>query len=886
VEVMQLDLASFKSVRRFAEELARKESKLDILVNNAGVAFGPRNITDDGEEQVFQVNHLGHFLLTNLLLDLLKAAPEARVVNLSSVAHTWAKQGIQWDDLKWEKTKFDSWQAYGQSKLANIYFTRQLSQQLAGTDVTVYAVHPGSVATDLGRHYKAKIPSFLLPLTDKVQLFLKTSAQGAQTTIYCCVEPSLKGQSGRYYANVGEERPADIALDKEAASKLWDVSKKIVGDISPIRPSGEGKSFVSEVIEQVNKKVESFEETISGAELLKKELETKSLTEEVSSFSKSDLKPTFVEEKNILPDQEVIHQERAQVELIGGIENFDTGSLSSVPTKEPLSGADLVKQELGHRAVQEEVEHFDTKELRHTEVEEKRWLPDSEDVKEEKEKVEHLAGIEGFNKEEVLVKVQTKEPITGAELLRQELLTAELETFDQKSMKSVSIEEKIVLPDSETIEKEKVHESFLKGVETFNQESLSHVRTPEPVSGVDLLKQELNIKNVVDSVETFVTTSLKTTTTEEKITLPDAETIKQEKERANLLKDLESDHDLAPVVLKEPLSGAALLKQELTHKELLAGVSGFDPEILKPSQVEEKVILPDQETIDQERERVNLLKDLESDHELIPVVLKEPLSGAALLKQELTHKQLLEGVSSFTKEELKPSKLEEKMVLPDQETIEEEKSHLEHLRGIGQFDSSSLTPVRVAEPMSGPDVSRQENLRSGIGEEVQAFNREGLKETETAEKVVLPGADDIKQEKQHLDLLQGLETGSGDLKHVETREPASPLHLARMELTKDQVEEDIQAFDRARLTPVVTEEKQILPTAEDIKTEALNKELDTLDEVGGSGDSSPEGQRKGSGGGAAGLRGFLEGDRERRSSSEEWEKVSTGDLGERNSSEC
>jgi len=356
----------------------------------------------------------------------------------------------------------------------------------------------------------------------------------------------------------------------------------------------------------------------------------------------------------------------------------------------------------------------------------------------------------------------------------------------------------------------------LKGVESFSHESLAKVKTPEPLTGADLLKQELTTKSLVDSIGSFETSSLKSATTEEKVNLPDAETIQHEKERDNLLKDLESEHSLTPVVPKEPLSGAALLKQELTRQSVL------------------------------------------------------------------------DGVSSFNTEELKHSEVSEKVVLPDQETIEEEKTHVEHLKGIGEFDQSRLTPVKIAEPLSGPEVSQQESWRTEIGHQVESFNREGLKVTETEEKVVLPDSDQINQEKTHLDLLSGVETagGVGSLKSVETREPTNPLELAKMELSKDQVEEDIQAFDRSRLTPVVTEEKLYLPTAEDIKTEAFNKELDTLEEKEASGgDSSPEELRSE---GAAGLRSFLEGgERERRSSSEEWEKVSTGDVRDRNSSsEC
>jgi NAD(P)-dependent dehydrogenase (short-subunit alcohol dehydrogenase family) len=240
-EVMELDLQSFASVRRFAAALASKFPKLDILVNNAGVAFQPKQMTKDGEEQVMQVNHLSPFLLTNLLLDMLNAAGKARVVNLSSLMHTWAKEGIQWDDLKWEKKSFDSWSAYAQSKLANIYFTRELARrQGSKSGVTVYAVHPGAVDSDLGRSYRDKIPAFVRKyLTDFVKVFLKTSEHGAQTSIYCAVEQALEKETGKYYADCMRIAPAAFALDDKQAKKLWEVSKSIVGDLSPLKPTGQ-----------------------------------------------------------------------------------------------------------------------------------------------------------------------------------------------------------------------------------------------------------------------------------------------------------------------------------------------------------------------------------------------------------------------------------------------------------------------------------------------------------------------------------------------------------------------------------------------------------------------------------------------------------------------
>jgi len=868
VELMQLDLSSFKSVKQFASELCAKEGKLDILVNNAGIAFHPKKITDDGQEQVLQVNHLSSFLLTNLLTDLMKAAGNSRVINLSSLAHNWAKEGIQFDDLKWENTKFDSWQAYGQSKLANILFSREFSRRHAKSGITTYSVHPGAVSTNLGRYYQNKIPSFLLPVTDKVKLFLKTAEGGAQTTIFCAVEPSLAGETGKYYADCARLGTSPAATDDKQAKKLWEVSKEIVGDIKPIKPTGtitetpvvetigtfedvttnteiseDIQSFATESVTLPEKlsdsvggvealkpelpveSVEAFDKNelektdnnkpLSGLDLVKQELDLKSINDEVENFDKSGLKETEIEERNILPDQTIITQEKEKIEHIGGIENFDVDKLSSVTTKEPLSGVELLKQELSHQAVKSELENFNPTELKKTEVEEKNWLPDSVVIREERDKVDHLSGIEGFNAE-ALTKVKTQEPLSGVELLKHELthkaIGEELGTFDKEMMKPVDVTEKNVLPDTETLQTEKNRENLLKGVEEFSHEELSHVKSPEPMTGAEVSKQELSMKSIVDSVTTFDTTTLKSATTDEKIILPDNETIKSEKEHLNLLKEVETGRVLAPVVSKEPLSGVALLKQELTHQKVLDGVSEFDKEVLKHSEVEEKI------------------------------------------------------------------------VLPDQETIEIEKSHVEHLKGIGEFDRNVLTPVREGVSLSGPEVSKQESLRTNISEELKIFDKTELKLTETVEKVSLPDVGAITSEKQHIDLLTGLETGV-DLKKTETREPLNPLDLARLEISKDQVEEDIQAFDRARLTPVVTEEKNFLPSADEIKEEALKKELDTLDQDSSvpSGDSSPVE----TGVGAAGLRNLLDGgERERRSSSEEWEKVSSEDIVDRNNSEC
>ena len=156
VVFVQLDLASLQSVREFAAKILEEEARLDLLINNAGVMMCPYTLTDDGFELQFGVNHLAHFLLTNLLLERMKEAPDARIVNVSSLGHSLGK--INFDDLKSERS-YNSLTAYGQSKLANILFTRQLAKRMEGTSVTAYALHPGGVRTELARHINIVIVS-------------------------------------------------------------------------------------------------------------------------------------------------------------------------------------------------------------------------------------------------------------------------------------------------------------------------------------------------------------------------------------------------------------------------------------------------------------------------------------------------------------------------------------------------------------------------------------------------------------------------------------------------------------------------------------------------------------------------------------------------------
>lgn len=187
-----LDLGSLESIRKFAREFIAEESRLDVLVNNAGL-MGPRRETVDGFEMLIGVNHLGHFLLTNLLLDLLKKSAPSRIVVVSSVAHKWGK--LKKDDFNSEKS-YKAFPAYCHSKLANMLFTRELSKRLSGTGVTVNSVHPGSVKTEIFRDSKMGLMICLAPI---FLLFMKDSEFGAQTQIRLAVDPKLETTTGKYF---------------------------------------------------------------------------------------------------------------------------------------------------------------------------------------------------------------------------------------------------------------------------------------------------------------------------------------------------------------------------------------------------------------------------------------------------------------------------------------------------------------------------------------------------------------------------------------------------------------------------------------------------------------------------------------------------------------
>lgn len=226
VRGMTLDLSSFASIRAFAASFKALALPLHVLVCNAGVMATPREFTADGWELQFGTNHLGHFLLTHLLLDNLLAHAPSRVVVLSSRAHEGARSKIDYDNLRSERS-YSAWAAYSRSKLCNVYFARELARRFGARGLTAVAVHPGVIATPLWRHNS---------LLSSVATFcggfaFKSIPQGAATTVYAATAPEVAAEhNGQYFADCNEERATPLAMDEAEATKLWEFSIKAVAE--------------------------------------------------------------------------------------------------------------------------------------------------------------------------------------------------------------------------------------------------------------------------------------------------------------------------------------------------------------------------------------------------------------------------------------------------------------------------------------------------------------------------------------------------------------------------------------------------------------------------------------------------------------------------------
>jgi retinol dehydrogenase-14 len=227
IEVLTADLSSQASIRRAADEYQRRHDRLHVLVNNAGGYWATRHVTVDGLELTFAVNHLAYFLLTNLLLDLLRASAPARIVNVTSGAQ--AVGDIHFEGLQFER-RYRGQAAYNQSKLANVLFTYELACHLEGSGVTVNCVAPGVVWTNFGLADPARGQSLLTPL---VRPFMRTPEQGAATSVWLASSPEAEGVTGGYYVRrrgrPSARRSSGRSYDTELAGRLWRVSEELTG---------------------------------------------------------------------------------------------------------------------------------------------------------------------------------------------------------------------------------------------------------------------------------------------------------------------------------------------------------------------------------------------------------------------------------------------------------------------------------------------------------------------------------------------------------------------------------------------------------------------------------------------------------------------------------
>lgn len=222
VDLLRLDLASLGSVTECARAFLKKYQRLDVLINNAGLALSERQETEDGYEYTLQVNHIGPFLLTHLLLDTLKKSSPARIVNLSSAGHFGARKGMSWDDL--QRTQSYGGQAYCEAKLGTIYFSKELARRYQDAGITSYAVNPRFVSTGFGKDGDAKgVMKFFFWLG---KFWMLTPEQGAATSVWAASSEDALQYSGCYVQDCNEKAPQPIAEDPDAAARFWDLSEQ------------------------------------------------------------------------------------------------------------------------------------------------------------------------------------------------------------------------------------------------------------------------------------------------------------------------------------------------------------------------------------------------------------------------------------------------------------------------------------------------------------------------------------------------------------------------------------------------------------------------------------------------------------------------------------
>ncbi|MBL4576852.1 MAG: SDR family oxidoreductase [Flavobacteriales bacterium] len=222
IYAFECDLASMSDVRKLAAQVKEQFSVLDVLINNAGSFQSKKVLTVDGFEMQFAVNHLSHFLLTNLLLPELRAAAQGRIIHISSGFHYRGK--MHFDNLNLER--YDGLVAYAQSKLANVLFSAELARRLNDTNITSNSLHPGRIGTNMGDKYASGFYGWIWNL---VKPFLNTPEKGAQTSIYLASSPDVTKISGSYFAYSKQKEPSRASKDLEAARQLWEVSTEMTG---------------------------------------------------------------------------------------------------------------------------------------------------------------------------------------------------------------------------------------------------------------------------------------------------------------------------------------------------------------------------------------------------------------------------------------------------------------------------------------------------------------------------------------------------------------------------------------------------------------------------------------------------------------------------------
>jgi NAD(P)-dependent dehydrogenase (short-subunit alcohol dehydrogenase family) len=225
LRLLQLDLADLASVRRAAGEVLATDRPIHLLINNAGIMIPDRRETKDGFEAHFGTNHLGHFLFTNLLLDRIRASAPARIINVSSDALHFASLTPHLDDVNWTTRRWSGWRSYGDSKLMNLVFSRELTRRYGADGVVAHALHPGIVATELARDQ-----GLVMKIVGLLMLpALKSAARGAATSVWAATAPELATQGGGYFSDCSPARTHKLADDLAFGEKLWKRSEELTG---------------------------------------------------------------------------------------------------------------------------------------------------------------------------------------------------------------------------------------------------------------------------------------------------------------------------------------------------------------------------------------------------------------------------------------------------------------------------------------------------------------------------------------------------------------------------------------------------------------------------------------------------------------------------------